>query len=162
MQRNRQGDGLGFHPNLLLSLQHQFHAFFHGQWRQLSQFFAHQLRQLHTTAHRVVQLRLDTGHGQQLAADAGGAVDAVDQEVQGFAALFRGLGALGVLRVDTQDRQRRAQFVGGVGDEAAFAFQQFIDLHQQPVQRGLHGFQIAGQGCQMQGLQGVAVASANR
>lgn len=48
-------------------------------------------------------LRLDARHGQQLTADAGGAVDGVDQEVQGLPALFRAAGALGVLRMNPQD-----------------------------------------------------------
>ncbi len=150
------------HPARFFAFEHQLHTFLHGQRRQLGQFFAHQFRQLHRLAHGVAQLRLDTRHGQQLAANACGAVDAVDQEVQGFAPLRFGRSALGVLCMDAQDRQWRAQFVGGVGDEAAFALQQVIHLHQQPVERGLHGLQIGRQRLEVQRLQGVGIAPPNR
>jgi len=115
-----KANGSVLDPTFLIAFEYQFHAFFHGQRGQFRQFFAHQLGELHRDALRVVQLRFDTGHGQQLTADARGAVDAVDQKVQGLAALLGCLGALGVLCMDAQNRQGRAQFMGGVRDEAAF------------------------------------------
>ena len=64
--------------------------------------------------------------------------------------------------MQAQHRQRRAQLVGGVGDEAALALQQLLDLQQQPIERGLHGFQFARQGIELQGLQGFRIAVADQ
>ena len=79
--------------------------------------------------------------------------------------LLQGLGPilgirrlLGVLRMDTQHRQGRAQFMGGIGEEALLARQQLSHLLQQAIERRHDRLQLLGQRRQKQWSQVVGIA----
>ncbi len=83
------------------------------------------------------------------------------EEIQCLQTLLRGFGLARVLRVDAQDGQRRAQFVGGVGDEASLALQHTLDLGQQAVERVLHGLQFFGQWRHIKRFEAFGIALAD-
>ncbi len=83
------------------------------------------------------------------------------KEIQCFQALLRGFGLARVLRVDAQDGQWCAQFVGRVSDEASLAFKHTLDLGQQAVERVLHGLQLSGQGRYSKRFEAFGIALAD-
>jgi hypothetical protein len=71
---------------------------------------------------------------QQLLDQARGAVDAGGQAADGHLARFRRIGAVQALRLQAQRGQRRAQFVGGVGDEVLLGVEGRAHAPEQQIQ----------------------------
>ncbi len=144
----------------IIDVERQLQAFAQQPGRQLNQRFTHRFLQVDGLRLGLRAAGLQARHGQQLVDQAAGAVNTRDQKRQRLAPLGFRTGLQQVLRVHPQHRQGRAHFVGGVGNEAAFAAEHFLDLRQHAVQRGLHRFQFGGQRGQLHRFQGAGMPCA--
>ena len=126
-------------------IERQFHAARHRRRRQQRQFVAHRQRDV-DQARFMGRGAVDLRQRQQLADQARGAFDCavhVALRVKARWTAGRGRQHPGLGR---NNRQRRAQFVGGVLHEATLGFELAAQLGQQPVdgagqrrQFGIHG-----------------------
>lgn len=64
------------------------------------------------------RIGIETRKREELLHEAGGSVDALVEAHEALLARLVGLGALCELNLKLEGRQRRAEFVGGVGGEA--------------------------------------------
>ncbi|MNN42388.1 hypothetical protein D3C81_1565640 [compost metagenome] len=152
LQQGAQARRVGHQPVIrrLVVVEDQLLLALQRQGDQLGQFRAHVGRQIQLGHGQLQGIRGKTRQGEHLGYHAGGTVDTAFQLLQCRGAVG-GLWRLqGVLRVDAQHRQRRAQLVGGIGEEALLPFQHAGDLQQQAIERGDHRLQLPRQGRQGQ------------
>ena len=129
---------------MLISFQLQLLIARQGQWAEFGQLLTQVIQQIQFGHGQLHAIGLQAGQGQQLGHHPGGPLHPAQQLPQSQFAVGRVGGLAGVLGMDTQHRQGRAQFMGGIGNKALFLIEQLIDLGQQAVERGAHGLQLLG------------------
>ncbi|MNV84007.1 hypothetical protein D3C71_1778520 [compost metagenome] len=117
--------------------------------RQFRQGLGHHIGQVGRLPVVLAQARFQTRQRQQLIDHPGQAVDRGGEEGQRLVAFGFTAGRQRILCMQAQDRQRRAHFMGRVGDEAVLTAQHLIDLPEQAVDRCLHRLQLFGQRYQL-------------
>jgi hypothetical protein len=108
---------------------------------------------LHRREGDLARFRLQARHAEQLVHQVGGPVHALAKLGQGGVALRPGFGPARDLGLQLDGGERRAQFVGRVGDEAALVRHGLIETRQQ-VAQGVHqGGHLIGHAPAVQGVQ---------
>ncbi len=139
-------------------IQHEILPARQRKRRELGQLRTDQRQQIQPLQLDVRGSRLQPGQGEQLLDHPRGTGDASIQLLQCFAPVLLIGRAGGVVRLDPQYRQGRAQLVRRVSQETFLPVQQLVDLQQQSVERRHHRRELRRRRCDQQGRKIVRIA----